>query len=763
MAMPRQASSDDASTSGSLRFGREPKASLSGSIDDSSVASGSQLELRRFEKKNVDVRGLTRLVDALKENLDDEGKEGDGTQLGKPLSVSSLSFVGFVKSKFFGGRRLTGNAAKSQTGSNGESYSLLNQDEVGKAYGSNNDFEHTPEPDVEAFIRAFEREVRKVSRVCREAASKIRERLEIAEKMCSGDVESIHAKKEAFEPEFQEMYRQGHFISDYATRNYTSLIKILEHDKVAQRRWFSRRNAFIADLLRENVLEKAAFAHGSEIKKLLKDIRHVCAKELYGENEKIANYMLLKKRRESIDWNFVFVGYWVGAASVIAIWASYVTVFDSDAETFMFQHSDGVRIYRFLGALLLMFWGFGIQIAIWREARINFPVIFDIPSSFFPTTSSMFRIAAVWTLIYCSNLIVFVKLLRNAKSLQTAGIAPLSLLLLALTAASVFWFRAVFLPRVRYSNFGRAVKGSLHDMFVGMLGISEKGFLTAFLSDYLTSSTKILIDIAFLSCSFLEGGLSNFVSNLASAEGTSCQGSFAMRRIIVPIVTCWPLWLRLFQNLSRLWETGLAWPFLANAGKYALAHTVVIFTAVHPDLLDLNLESKEPLGWSIAFILSFGIVTLFTFTWDVVMDWGLGRPKWMFLRKRSMLETIMTRNFYYVFIFLDFFMRYLWTVTLLPSTDLNHTWIFSTGGLICLEIIRRTFWGVIRVENEHLNNTRMYRDVEFVPLYFDSWQKQSQDKEKEEKASAEQLRIRKLEIFIFCLIVLFLALIPILL
>ena len=35
-----------------------------------------------------------------------------------------------------------------------------------------------------------------------------------------------------------------------------------------------------------------------------------------------------------------------------------------------------------------------------------------------------------------------------------------------------------------------------------------------------------------------------------------------------------------------------------------------------------------------------------------------------------------------------------------------------------LELIRRTLWGLFRLENEHRHSTYGYRSVEFVPLHF---------------------------------------------
>ena len=45
---------------------------------------------------------------------------------------------------------------------------------------------------------------------------------------------------------------------------------------------------------------------------------------------------------------------------------------------------------------------------------------------------------------------------------------------------------------------------------------------------------------------------------------------------------------------------------------------------------------------------------------------------------------------------------------------LDHLKLLAFVGTM-VEIIRRTFWGVIRVENEQCNNFEQYRDIILIP------------------------------------------------
>lgn len=74
------------------------------------------------------------------------------------------------------------------------------------------------------------------------------------------------------------------------------------------------------------------------------------------------------------------------------------------------------------------------------------------------------------------------------------------------------------------------------------------------------------------------------------------------------------------------------------------------------------------------FIVTNVCSTLYTFTWDVTMDWSIGRPKHAFLRKDRFCfvgmnhffdffcvhRMFMSKSVYYLAIVADFILRFLW-------------------------------------------------------------------------------------------------------
>ena len=117
--------------------------------------------------------------------------------------------------------------------------------------------------------------------------------------------------------------------------------------------------------------------------------------------------------------------------------------------------------------------------------------------------------------------------------------------------------------------------------------------------------------------------------------------------------------------------------------------------------------------WTLAFVSS----SLYSFWWDLNMDWGLGKPKYGFLGPRLMYPR---RSFYFGIMALDFVLRFAWVLTLLPPQSGAQFALPAYLSLVSMlfEIFRRTIWGFLRLENEHRSNTAGYRRVDFVPLHF---------------------------------------------
>lgn len=229
-------------------------------------------------------------------------------------------------------------------------------------------------------------------------------------------------------------------------------------------------------------------------------------------------------------------------------------------------------------------------------------------------------------------------------------------------------------------------------------------FRDGFIGDILTSMVKPMQDMAYTSFYLMSGLQGWWVYRDLTREdvmNAPMEKSWLLHTVVLPACAVSPLWWRFCQCLRQCYDTKKRWPYLGNAAKYFLAAQVVMFGAFDP----------QKTG-SIIWILAFVVTTLYQLWWDIVLDWEL----FVFSRDSGRFELRPQRLFrgkaIYIFILVvNCFLRFGWTMTVMPvkylspSGDLLNT--FSTNFdnfispiLACTEIIRRTLWGILRIELE---------------------------------------------------------------
>ncbi len=94
-------------------------------------------------------------------------------------------------------------------------------------------------------------------------------------------------------------------------------------------------------------------------------------------------------------------------------------------------------------------------------------------------------------------------------------------------------------------------------------------------------------------------------------------------------------------------------------------------------------------------IIIFRYITssIYSFIWDVLIDWGLGDIQYGFLCKHRMYPR---KVYYYVAIGLDLILRFNWVYSLVPPgfVPLVKFPTYMATGVMLLEFGRRTMWGV---------------------------------------------------------------------
>lgn len=129
---------------------------------------------------------------------------------------------------------------------------------------------------------------------------------------------------------------------------------------------------------------------------------------------------------------------------------------------------------------------------------------------------------------------------------------------------------------------------------------------------------------------------------------------------------------------------------LLNTIKYC-SSLLVISVGAFPQVMGHAKPEKSSL-----FLLCAVFNSLYSFVWDVIMDWGLGQPK--LPRKRAFLRHQLLyrpHSIYYLVIAVDFALRILWVT---KWWDWLHDGVEFKLVSQVAEAVRRIIWNFLRVE-----------------------------------------------------------------
>ena len=234
-------------------------------------------------------------------------------------------------------------------------------------------------------------------------------------------------------------------------------------------------------------------------------------------------------------------------------------------------------------------------------------------------------------------------------------------------------------------------------------------FRDGFIGDILTSTVRPLQDIAFTTFYILSGLQGWWTASYSIDEAAGpVERSWVVHTVILPACVVSPLWWRFLQNLRQSYDNKARWPYLGNALKYFLAAEVALFGLFEPD-------AKQNVLWISCFVCA----TLYQVWWDVFQDWALleksddGSGGY---RLRS-TRLYSRKSMYYGIFVANFMLRFCWTMTLIPRRYLSQSGMlrdayssdfqtFIGPALASAEIIRRSLWGLIRVEWEAIKTSR---------------------------------------------------------
>ncbi|XP_045540041.1 xenotropic and polytropic retrovirus receptor 1 [Papilio machaon] len=489
---------------------------------------------------------------------------------------------------------------------------------------------------------------------------------------------------------FSEFYLSLILLQNYQNLNYTGFRKILKkHDKLL--------NVSNGALWRAEHVESSHFYTNKDIDRLISDTEATVTNELEGGDRQKA----MKKLRvpplgeQQSPWTTFKVGLFSGSFIVLAITVVLSALFHEGATE---NFKTAFRLYRGPFLLVQFIFLIGINVYGWRSSGVNHVLIFELDPRNHLSEQDLMELAAIFGVVWALSILSFI---YSASLSIPPFVNPLALVIIMI----VFLVNPlkVFRHEARFW-FLRICGRILAAPFMPVL------FADFWLADQWNSFAAAFLDFHYLVVFYIVGGDWFNVNDSFESESW-----FIISRALVNIV---PAWTRFWQCLRRYRDSKEAFPHLVNAGKYSTTFFVVLFATLRT-MYSQNYTDSYDNPFLYAWFVCQLVSSLYTYTWDVKMDWGLfscgPSAENKFLRE----EIVYSPGFYYFAIVEDFVLRFIWTVSFVLTENKLVSGETMVSILSPLEVIRRFIWNFFRLENEHLNNCgkfRAVRDISVAPL-----------------------------------------------
>ena len=537
------------------------------------------------------------------------------------------------------------------------------------------------------------------------------------------DLQRYYREAESIQRALVDQYRIAKLLLNFAIMNYTGFVKIVKkYEKIMSTIVKKAPPRYQQAIQPNNICNE-----GQVVEQLASQLEQVYANWFCERNVSEARAQMLPKKGDSLemDWSQLRLGYRMGMCAILGIWVCWDCIwglYESGRSTI--GGRTAFPVFRACGGILLLQWLWGVSVWVWSRYRVNYIYLFDLDPRVVRSSLALFNEAVDNTLVFLFSALLYYKAgAHDIPGRFPAGLVPFVLVLFTI-------YHLIFPLQIR-SHMWKAI------WLVVTTPATSPSFYHGYIGDIFTSMIKVFQDLVWTGF-FI--GTGDFLISEDSNKSTKHPWAKTVwySSILIPLVTLLPLWFRFNQCLRKYADTGKRFPHLANALKYAVSQTVTLFGAFHPLYMEVSRGGSDifQIFWTFAFVAS----SLYSFVWDVYMDWGLGRSKHGYLASPLMYPK---RSFYVFVIAVDLVLRFAWVLTLVPPQSGASFGLpaYLTALSMMLELIRRTLWGFLRLENEHRTNASGHRRVGFVPLHFSTGHVHEYKKEKERSGFAVLLEI----------------------
>ena len=524
---------------------------------------------------------------------------------------------------------------------------------------------------------------------------------------------------------YTSLYHKIEELQSFSFLNLILCIKILKkHDKFK-----ATQEDGLYPYLLETVVQTTTFGQSLEpdhrIGKLKCRTLEMCAEFCCDGNilEARGKLEMFKDGHNSRDsWR---LGVLVGLTLMLLVWFVWEAIIEPAGGKTLWN-DPAIYLYSFLGNLLVYDLLWALNVYAWEIAHVNYHVLLDLRADHSPSSHSLMMAWCPKAMIFLANITFYYRARRHELHInigQEAFPLSLSLLFVAYATLNVVFKRHL----VTYRLYSPNVLFRIVTAPFSPVTLREN-----VLGDVMTSLIKVFSNCAYAVCYLLSGAYKDESSSLHSFGSCDHDYMFAITSTMAVL----PLWFRFAQCLRRVYEAPpssptasmrqklLVWPHSYNAIKYLLSMVVVIFGLGAPSIRD-PVSGFRMAAYRAAYIALLISSTLYSTYWDIYNDFGLMKVlptkrdvkkfftgQWhditekIFLRKLLMYK----KNIflYYVAIVLDFLLRAMWTLSLIPQGSSQSPFSYSLSDqlgpfLAMFELCRRCMWLMLKLEFEHIN------------------------------------------------------------
>ncbi|CAK4186155.1 unnamed protein product, partial [Aphanomyces euteiches] len=454
-----------------------------------------------------------------------------------------------------------------------------------------------------------------------------------------------------------DLYKMLRLLQNFAHVNYTGLRKILKKHKRKCGDQHENVNCAL-----NNALHDFAFSHALPMKECILRVESYFTRTFHGNDRVLALAELDGWKDSTLNWQHFYSGLKMGAVIVLALWLVWddvVLVWGKKSEALKLTQTKAYPFYRGMAIFIFFLWLWAGTLYTWQAARINYRYICELDPHVTPDYSQVLDDASHLSIVYFVNFILYAQIENQVLPENIPkGYFPLTF-----AVYLIFYFTS--------KDWGRHRRIALVLRDIVLPPIFPVSYFHTFAANYMTSATKMNQDIAWSVCYFSTG---EFLDESTSTD--ICANNLYLTRVAVPLITTLPLWWRFVQSLRRVYDMKSWFPGVLNALKYAFSLLVSLFGILHSFYSPVQPSNTIQIVWIVLFVMS----SLYNWLWDVIMDWGLGRPQYNFLGDWHMYSR---RWIYYFAIVADLILIFSWSLALIPPMD-NDAFTFM-GLLLCVQ------------------------------------------------------------------------------